>query len=785
MKKELLIIIPVYNEEEAIGSLIDEMRAIGIEELGDILVINDGSTDQTQSIVESKQIKIISKPFNLGYGSTLQLGYKYATSKNYQYIIQIDGDGQHDLSNIKVVYVALVREIDRPDIVIGSRFLSEENEMETNLFKNIAISFFRKIIQFFTKQEITDPTSGLQGLNRSAFIFYSQYGNFDYQYPDINMIIQMILEGYTIVEVPAHMYERETGESMHSGIIKPIKYMMLMSLSTISILIRQRENYFKLRKNENNREGQLETRRKYLSVTRYVTLTSVIILLLVMMFFIMDVESFVRVKELELANEEQFTFKENNFADFVNQADRSEDMLMIEGSELKTEKEAEQLEQLIEEQKTLIFLSLPTQDYIEQYDLNELLGIRKVFGQHTQKELNLVSGFMLGGFHQFEDLIYNALDLDLLFSTKVYAYGKKTQDKGSPVIWRNTYNNSEVYVVNGPFMETDASDGITSAILAEIEEDYIYPVLNARLMVYESFPYVSDKNKKQLEKNYNRDAMRVQHDILFPDLLSINKLRGFIPNGFFRLGFEETELSKISPNNQRELTSYQAQLFKDGGEVGLRYTGDIERDLNGYNQVFKDSDVKSVLINAETTDTEIAEILEATEAVETIIGPFEKEKNYQYLNDQAIYLPFTSEGIVRSGQAELEFVSMVTAHGTIAQNLDLEEIINPADGQEKWTGGHKKYVQFIDNYRKQFSFLDSRNITETSTILKNLLNNAPAINKSSNTIEISFPNWQGESHYILRTPKKIKSVENGTFKEIEENAYLITAQGQRVEVKIE
>lgn len=784
MKKELLIIIPVYNEEEAIGSLLDEIRAIGIEEHGDILVINDGSTDDTQRIVEEKQVDIINKPFNLGYGSTLQLGYKYATDKEYQYIIQIDGDGQHDLSNIKVVYDALTREYDQPDIVIGSRFLSDENEMETTFLKNVAIGLFRKVIRFFTKQEITDPTSGLQGLNRSAFSFYSKYGNFDYQYPDINMIIQMLLKGYKIEEVPAHMYERESGESMHSGILKPIKYMILISLSTVSILIRQRDGYVKLCKEKRKRAGRNEVKEKHLSVRRYSILTSIIVLLLVMMFFIMDVESFVRVKEVALGEAQQFSFQEKDFADFVNQENIPEDVLMIEGNELQTAEDAAQLKKLVEEQKTLVFLNLPTADYIEQYDLTEILGIRKVFGEQTQKELTLVPGFMLGGLHQFEDLVYDALELDLSFSTKVYAYGKKTPSKEYPIIWRNTYDNTEIYAVNGPFMETRASYGIVAAILAEIEEDYLYPVINTRLMVYESFPYVSDINKKQLEKNYNRDAMKLQHDILIPDLLSINKLRGFVPNGFFRLGFAEGELRPVGPNDERQLLTYKEQLFKDGGEVGLRYSGDIEQDLNDYRALFEDELATAVFIGDETTDAEIDAVLAASDSIQTIIGPFQKEKNYQYLEGDAIYLPIMNEGFVQSGQEELDFVSMVTAFGSIVQSLDLEEIVDPADGKEKWTGGQKAYVEFIDRYRQQFSFLENRNITDTNLAIKALLNNEPAINKSPDRIEIIFPTWHGETSYILRTSKQVTGVENGTFKKIEENAYLITAKGQQVEVKV-
>lgn len=258
LKKELLIILPVYNEEEIIGHFIDQMKEQKINELGDVLLIDDGSTDNTRKIIEKKQIKVISKPFNLGYGSTLQLGYKYATTHNYQYIIQLDGDGQHDLSNIQVIYDALVCDEEQPDIVIGSRFLSADNEMVVSKLKKKTIAFFNKTIHFFTKENITDPTSGLQGLNRSAFSYYAQYGNFDYQYPDINMIIQMLLMGYTMKEVPAYMHNRTTGTGMHSGIIKPIRYMVLISLSTLGILIRKRERYHQLRRKKIDGELQNE-----------------------------------------------------------------------------------------------------------------------------------------------------------------------------------------------------------------------------------------------------------------------------------------------------------------------------------------------------------------------------------------------------------------------------------------------------------------------------------------------------------------------------------------------
>lgn len=246
MDKELLIMLPAYNEEKNIEIVLNKIYEAGIDEISDILVINDGSQDNTEKVARNFKVTILNQVCNMGYGAALQVGYKYAEKKDYEYVIQLDADGQHDICNIITIYDCLKNKdcifTEIPDIVIGSRFLCDSGTIKISKLKNIAISYFRLMIKIFTKNNITDPTSGLQGLNRRAFAYYAGYGNFDYRYPDINMIIQMIMQGYNIKEIPAVMHERKTGEGMHSGIMKPIKYMVLMTLSTINIILRNRKN---------------------------------------------------------------------------------------------------------------------------------------------------------------------------------------------------------------------------------------------------------------------------------------------------------------------------------------------------------------------------------------------------------------------------------------------------------------------------------------------------------------------------------------------------------------
>ena len=103
-KKEVLVIIPAYNEQDTIKNVLDQLEKPEIAEIADVLVMNDASSDATNWIVKARGHALVSHVFNLGYGSGLQLGYKYAIRKGYQYVIQMDADGQHDVCNIPVIY---------------------------------------------------------------------------------------------------------------------------------------------------------------------------------------------------------------------------------------------------------------------------------------------------------------------------------------------------------------------------------------------------------------------------------------------------------------------------------------------------------------------------------------------------------------------------------------------------------------------------------------------------------------------------------------------------------
>lgn len=240
--RELLIIIPAYNEAKNIPAVLDQLERSEIAKIADVLVVDDASSDGTGQLVKERGHAVVTHVYNLGYGCGLQLGYKYAVMKNYKYVIQMDADGQHDVCNVAELYKRLKtpdQEGAYPDIVLGSRFLKESAPFPVSPVKKFAFVLFRLLIRLGTGRRIMDPTTGLQGLSKRTFQFYSGYSNFDDRYPDANMLLQMLLLGFRVEEIPAVVHSRREGISMHSG-LKPFFYMFRMMFSMMAVWIRVR-----------------------------------------------------------------------------------------------------------------------------------------------------------------------------------------------------------------------------------------------------------------------------------------------------------------------------------------------------------------------------------------------------------------------------------------------------------------------------------------------------------------------------------------------------------------
>jgi hypothetical protein len=234
-----LVLIPAFNEGKRIARVIRGVR--GEVPSIEIVVIDDGSRDETRKEAAEAGATVISHPFNLGYGIALQTGYKHALKKGYDWIVQMDGDGQHDPGYIPVLLEAVRKE--GADFAIGSRFLQagaadrDSRPYQATLLKRFGMGLFGTIASILIKQKVTDPTSGYQAMNRRVLEWVSS-DRFPWDYPDADVIIMLHRAGFRILEVPVRMYENREKTPMHSG-WKPIYYVFKMLLSIFVTLLRK------------------------------------------------------------------------------------------------------------------------------------------------------------------------------------------------------------------------------------------------------------------------------------------------------------------------------------------------------------------------------------------------------------------------------------------------------------------------------------------------------------------------------------------------------------------
>ena len=219
-----LIIIPCYNEQETISAL---YREICEKTQYDVIVVNDCSTDDSRTILQQENIPHLDLPLNLGIGGAVQVGYRYALRNGYDIAVQVDGDGQHDPGQVRVITLPIEQE--KADLVIGSRFINKSG-FQSSTMRRVGIKFFRFLIYCMSGKHITDATSGFRALNRKSMHIFNDYYAMDYPEPESNMLA--IKNKLRVYEIPVTMRERQGGVSSINA-LQPIYYMIKVSLGII------------------------------------------------------------------------------------------------------------------------------------------------------------------------------------------------------------------------------------------------------------------------------------------------------------------------------------------------------------------------------------------------------------------------------------------------------------------------------------------------------------------------------------------------------------------------
>lgn len=223
--------IPAHNESSRIGEVVRGTR----RHVDEVVVVDDGSNDDTSHIAVTEGATVIRLPINLGYGAALQTGYIYAARHGFDALVQLDADGQHDPTEIKKILAPVLD--GSCDLVLGSRFMGE-GEWKGTVVRRVGMKFFSILVKLLTGQTVTDPTTGFQSMNREV-IERLRGGAYPDDFPDADVLVMLLREKFRIKEVGVVMRPPPMGKSMHSG-LRPIYYMVKMLLSVFVVMLRER-----------------------------------------------------------------------------------------------------------------------------------------------------------------------------------------------------------------------------------------------------------------------------------------------------------------------------------------------------------------------------------------------------------------------------------------------------------------------------------------------------------------------------------------------------------------
>jgi glycosyltransferase involved in cell wall biosynthesis len=216
--KNLLILIPAFNEQASIGGVISEVRSV-VPDVP-VVVADDCSADATVTVADAAGAGVLRLPHHLGLGGCVQAGYRLAYELGYRHVIRVDGDGQHDPKYIPQILEVLQNS--DVQMVIGSRYLAGQADF-TSLSRGLGIILFRLVLRPVLGKWVLDPTSGYVGVNREALAVFSR--SFPLEYPEIEALVVLKRKAFRFQEIPCEARPRRAGRSTITT-VKSVYYIL-------------------------------------------------------------------------------------------------------------------------------------------------------------------------------------------------------------------------------------------------------------------------------------------------------------------------------------------------------------------------------------------------------------------------------------------------------------------------------------------------------------------------------------------------------------------------------
>ena len=230
--RRLVAVVPAWNEAEAIGRVVDDILAV--DPAIDVVVVDDASDDDTAIVASSRGATVLSLPFNVGIGGAVQTGLRHALDAGCELAVRLDGDGQHDASEIPKILAPV--EAGEADLVIGSRFVDGSGSYRPPLARRLGIRVFAGLVSLLGGQRVTDTTSGFVALNRKGIALFAV--EYPHDYPEVEATLVALRSGLRVTQVQVEMRERTTGSSSIT-FVRSLYYIVKVMLALLVASLRR------------------------------------------------------------------------------------------------------------------------------------------------------------------------------------------------------------------------------------------------------------------------------------------------------------------------------------------------------------------------------------------------------------------------------------------------------------------------------------------------------------------------------------------------------------------
>jgi glycosyltransferase involved in cell wall biosynthesis len=229
--RRVLVVIPAWNERNSVGWVVRDVRTHHPDM--DVLVVDDGSGDDTTAVATAAGAAVCRLPFNLGVGGAMRAGYRYALREGYDAVVQVDADGQHDVTYLP----ALVAALDDADVVVGARFAGEGHYAARGP-RRWAMRLLATVLSWLAHRPLNDVTSGFRAVNRRGIQLFATHYPAEYLGDTVESLVIAVRTGCRITQVPVAMRERTTGNASQST-LRSVLYLSRAVVALVLALVRR------------------------------------------------------------------------------------------------------------------------------------------------------------------------------------------------------------------------------------------------------------------------------------------------------------------------------------------------------------------------------------------------------------------------------------------------------------------------------------------------------------------------------------------------------------------